>query len=52
MLTILFGLIQKVFAANHESSLERYITSKHPTSVAEIEYWSRKFDQEITKGFL
>jgi len=35
------------------SELEQYIVSKRPTSVAEIEHWTRQYDKNTThRGWL
>lgn len=45
MFTQLKELLQRVFSnMSYQSDLERFILSKHPTSVAEIEHWSKVFD--------
>ena len=30
---------------SYQSAVEQYVTSKHPTSIAEVEYWVRQFDR-------
>lgn len=32
-------------AGTYGSELERYIVSKRPTSAAEIDHWTKQFDQ-------
>ena len=47
MLTQIKKLLQRVFSpttTSYQSDLERFIISKHPTSVAEIEHWTKVFD--------
>lgn len=45
MLTQLKELLQRVFSnTSYQSDLERFIISKHPTSIAEIEHWTKVFD--------
>jgi|688.fasta_scaffold1567119_1 hypothetical protein len=29
----------------YQTGVERYVASKHPTNVAEVEYWIRRYDQ-------
>jgi hypothetical protein len=39
--------------ATYGSELERYIVSKNPGSVAEIDHWTKQFDQNQTqRGWL
>jgi hypothetical protein len=52
MLTHLKELLQRVFGTtSYQSDLERFIISKHPTSVAEIEHWTKVFDLRQRGGF-
>lgn len=47
MLTQIKELLQRVFSpttTSYQSDLEKFIISKHPTSVAEIEHWTKVFD--------
>ncbi len=34
------------------SELERYIVSKRPQSVYEVEHWTNQFDKNNTKGWM
>jgi hypothetical protein len=37
--------IKSLFAAtSHQDALDAYITSKHPTTTAEVEHWIRQYD--------
>ena len=41
-----FKWVDKMFQGqNYGADLEHYITSKQPQNVAEVEYWSRNYDQ-------
>jgi hypothetical protein len=52
MLTQIKELLQRVFSTtSYQSDLERFIVSKHPTSVAEIEHWTKVFDLHQRGGF-
>jgi hypothetical protein len=52
MLTQFKRLLQRVFGTtSYQSDLERFIVSKHPTSVAEIEHWTKVFDLRQHGGF-
>lgn len=46
MLTQIKELLQRVFnpSTSYQSDLERFIISKSPTSVAEIEHWAKIYD--------
>jgi hypothetical protein len=39
---LLQGVVTKT---NRQSELERFITSKNPTSAAEVDHWVRAFDR-------
>ena len=37
--------IKSLFKApSYQDELERYISSKHPTTAADVEYWIRSFE--------
>lgn len=36
----------------YQDSLEYFITSKNPKSTAEVEYWTRHYDQHVTRSFI
>lgn len=40
---LLQGVITKT--NSYQFTVERYVTSKNPTSIAEVEYWVRQFDR-------
>lgn len=51
MLTKIKQLLQRVFGnVSYQTDLERFILSKNPTSVAEIEHWGKIFDQRQQGG--
>jgi hypothetical protein len=43
--------LQGVLAANYQTELDQFITSKNPTSTAEVEYWIRHFDRNHAHGY-
>ena len=54
--TTLLSWISKMFkqvekTTTYGSDLERYITSKHPQSVYEVEYWTNQYDKTNSKGW-
>lgn len=41
-----FTWLNGLFAAqSYQDSLDRFVTSKHPTTTAEVEHWIREYDQ-------
>lgn len=46
MLTQIKKLLQRVFSptTSYQTDLERFIISKSPSTVAEIEYWTKVYD--------
>ena len=56
MLNYLAAYFSKMFdtqnQATYGSELERYIVSKGPQSVAEIDHWTRQFDREQQRSWL
>ena len=51
MLKKLKKLLQRVIASRQQSAIEKFIISRNPTSVAEVEYWSRVFDRTGGRGY-
>lgn len=53
MLTQIKKLLQRVFNPMivYQTDLERFIISKSPTSVAEIEHWAKVYDLRQRGGF-
>lgn len=53
MLNQLVEYFNKLFAthgqATYGSDLEKYIVSKRPQSAAEIDHWTKQFDQNQTQ---
>jgi hypothetical protein len=43
-------LLQRVMQSKNETSLERFINSKHPQNAAEIEHWVRQYSQNVYGG--
>ena len=41
-----------VFTTTKQSELDAYITSKKPTTTAEVEYWINNYDRKQLKGVL
>lgn len=53
MLKQLFEFIFKFSRGlNYQSELDRYVTSKNPQSTAEVDYWTRQFDQHMGRNWL
>lgn len=56
MLTQLAAYFNKMFytptQTTYGSELERYIVSKGPQSVAEIDHWTRQYDREQQRSWL
>ena len=45
------AFLQGVLTANYQTELDQFITSKNPTTAAEVEYWIRQFDRSHTHGY-
>jgi hypothetical protein len=41
---LLQGVVTKI-GTSRQSELERFITSKNPTTAAEVDHWMRTFDR-------
>lgn len=53
MTLVLLGWIKSLFRERtYQDSLEHYIASKNPKSTAEVEYWTRRYDQHVTGSSL
>lgn len=46
---LLQGVVTKV--ETRQSDVERFIVSRNPSSVAEVEYWARIFDRTGGRGY-
>lgn len=50
-LSKLKAFLRRVFVANYQTELDQFITSKNPTTTAEVEHWIRQFDRGNTYGY-
>lgn len=50
-LSKLKAFLRGVFVANYQTELDQFITSKNPTTTAEVEHWIRQFDRGNTYGY-
>jgi hypothetical protein len=41
-------LMNSQFNTNKQNELDRYISSKNPTTVAEVDHWTKEFDRKQT----
>jgi hypothetical protein len=49
----LLNLIKSLFTApSHQDALDAFVSSKQPTTVAEVEHWIRFYDQHTAKGWV
>lgn len=44
-MTQLLEKFTEFFTINEQSRLEQFINSKHPTNAAEVEYWTKQYEQ-------
>lgn len=44
MITQIRKFLQGIFVPSYRTDLERFILSKNPTSVTEIEHWTKIYD--------
>lgn len=46
-------IMQRQFKNTEQQQLDRYITSKNPSTAAEVDYWAREWDRkQTTQGWL
>ena len=38
--------------SGYQTGLEQYLKSKNPSNVAEVEYWSRQYDQASRRQWM
>ena len=51
MLAILIKFFDRYFSsASYSNELDRFVLSKKPTSVIEMEYWVKEYDRKMTRG--
>lgn len=44
-MTQLLEKLTEFFRTNPQSQLEQFIASKHPTNTADVEHWTREYEQ-------
>jgi hypothetical protein len=44
-MTNLLEKLTKFFSTTEQSQLEQFINSKHPTNAAEVDYWTKQYEQ-------
>jgi hypothetical protein len=50
-MTQLLNWFKTVFSGNsYGHDLDKFIASKHPTSVADVEHWTREYDKGFNWG--
>jgi hypothetical protein len=49
-MTTLLQKLTKFFEIKEQSQLEQFINSKSPTNAAEVEYWTKQYEQN-NEGF-
>lgn len=52
MLRLMERLAEMFPKQHYQSELERYITSKNPSNAAEVEHWSKEFEQRTMGKFI
>ena len=52
MMSILERLAEMFPKQHYQSELERYISSKHPQHAADVEHFTKEFEQKISQGKL
>lgn len=50
-MTQILEKLTKFFEVNKQSQLEQYINSKHPTNAAEVEHWTRQYEQNTNGSY-
>ena len=49
---LLKWIISLFSATSQQDELDAFITSKHPSTTAEVEYWIQYYDQHHSKGWV
>jgi len=44
-------IMQRQFSTNYSSEVDRYVTSKNPQTVAEVEHWEKEYSRKQTQGW-
>jgi hypothetical protein len=46
-------IMQNQFKSTEQKELDSFITSKNPTTAAEVDYWAREYDRrQVKQGWL
>jgi hypothetical protein len=52
MKTFLKWITSLFDAPSYGQRMEKYITSKNPTNIADVEYWASTFERGVQKGLI
>jgi len=52
MKTFLKWITSLFEAPSYGQRMEKYIASKNPTNIADVEYWASTFDRGVQKGLI
>lgn len=44
-------ITQKHFAVNYSTEVDRYVASKNPQTVADVEHWEKEYTRKHTQGW-
>jgi len=44
-------IVQRQFSINSFTEIDRYINSKNPQTVAEVEHWEKQFSRKQKEGW-
>jgi 5S rRNA maturation endonuclease (ribonuclease M5) len=44
-------MTQKQFSVNYGTEVDRYVASKNPQTVADVEHWEKEYSRKQTQGW-
>jgi hypothetical protein len=48
---IIKPLTQKQFSISYNTEVDRYVASKNPQTVADVEHWEKEYSRKQSKGW-
>lgn len=49
---IIKPIAQKQFLINYSTEVDRYISSKNPQTVADVEHWEKEYSRKQNQGWV
>ena len=44
-------IMERQFSINHSTEVDKYVASKNPQTVADVEYWEKEYSRKQNQGW-